>query len=81
MARPSKPAAKEFEAVDLVEVPRAALQEAGQLAWPELREMAASAGWRVLHRSDYLWCSKDHALLREGFGEMRGIPVLLFQNW
>jgi hypothetical protein len=72
---------KDFKAVPLVEVPQATLLETAQLAWPEVLAMAEAAGWRVETRSDYLWCAPKHALLREGYDEMRGIPVLLYQNW
>jgi hypothetical protein len=65
----------------VIEVPKAMLEEAAQQAWPDLVTLAEGAGWRVRDTDDYLWCSKDHALLRQGTDEMRGIPVLLFQNW
>jgi hypothetical protein len=78
MARPVK---KDGRVGLQVEVPRDLLQEAAQLSWADVVAMASSAGWRTKTTEDHLWCAKDHALLREGYDEMRGIPVLLFQNW
>lgn len=79
--RRTPPRAKEFDARLLVEVPRAALEDASTMAWDELVAMAESAGWRTRVADDWLWCAIDHALLREGIGAMQGIPVLHFQKW
>jgi hypothetical protein len=64
-----------------VEVPRAALADAAQCSWTDLLAMAEAAGWRVQTTDTYLWCADDHALLREGLDEMKGIPVLHYQRW
>jgi len=65
----------------VIEVPRAALMEAATMSWPDPVAMAAGAGWRCETTEATGWCRRDHALLRQGLDEMRGIPVLLYQNW
>ena len=79
--RPTGAGPKVYAKALIIEVPKAMLQEAAQQSWDDLVAMAQAAGWRTRDTDDYLWCSKDMALLREGHDEMRGLPVLLFQNW
>lgn len=65
----------------LVQVPSACVRDACTMTWPELVAYAPSVGWRVRSdTSDYRWCEKGHALLRQGRDEMKGIPVLLYDN-
>ena len=79
----TEPKPKVYAQSLLIEVPRAMLQEAAQQGWDDLVAMAEAAGWRTKDTNvdNYQWCAKEHALLREGSDEMRGIPVLLFQNF
>jgi len=65
----------------LVEVPRAAVPDAMTLPWAEVLTSAAQLGWVVKKDASHFWCRPDHALLREGSDEMRGIPVLYHQRW
>ena len=81
MAKPAyKPKPDERREVK-VEVQRAALADAAQCSWTDLLAMAEAAGWRTETSDSYAWCKPDHALLREGLDEMRGIPVLHYQRW
>jgi hypothetical protein len=77
---PYKPKPEERREVK-VEVPKAALADAAQSSWADLLAMAEAAGWRIETSDSYAWCKPDHALLREGLDEMRGIPVLHYQRW
>lgn len=65
----------------LIEIPRAALADALTLPWATLVQQAPSVGWTVKASNDHRWCAKDHALVREGCDEMRGIPVVYFEHW
>jgi hypothetical protein len=65
----------------VIEVPRAALPDVMTLAWDAVQAQAARAGWRVQRTEAFDWCKADHALVREGSDEMRGIPVLYYQRW
>ena len=64
-----------------IEVPRAMLEEASALSWPDLMSMAGEAGWRLQRGADIHWCRDDHALLRDGLDRMKGTPVLAYQKW
>lgn len=81
-ARPAREAGAEVDTVRrVVQVPRACLPDALTLSWPELESHAPSVGWVVKNTAAFSWCAKDHALLREGRDELKGIPMLFYQNW
>lgn len=65
----------------MVEVPRADVSSACQLPWDELMALAEREGWRTKASANPTWCRPDHALLREGFDDFRGIPCLHYQGW
>lgn len=65
----------------LIEVPRDAIERAGNHDWADLIVTAKKEGWRVQDTPNFSWCRPGHALLREGRDEMRGIPVVHYQNW
>jgi hypothetical protein len=64
-----------------VQVPRDDAPMAYELTWDEVVALAEQSGWTVRTDSTWGWCEKGHCLLRNGQDEMKGIPVLFYQNW
>lgn len=78
---PKGPPPQPRGAETMVEVPSACVLDASTMSWEELVTYAPSVGWRVRHdTSEFRWCAPGHALLRQGRDEMKGIPVLLYDN-
>jgi hypothetical protein len=65
----------------LIEVPRAALPDVLAQTWDGVVAEAAQAGWVSKTSDRFDWCRPDHALVREGSDEMKGLPCLYYQRW
>jgi hypothetical protein len=81
MPRPPKPEPTHSQAQQLVQVPKADVEMAYELRWDQVLDLAQQHGWRVRVDREWGWCEKGHTLLRNGTDEMKGIPVVFYQNW